>query len=614
MPEDNEKKEALAEPQKGGTSQSANGTADTAIKENKEQEPVITREEFEKLEKKEENKKVFGFLKNFKKDKPASFDDSKASSAHELEKKLNSALLKVEKLEGKFEMFQSSKSETSERMANLAEEVGELRSMIFSKEDTFARIEDEFEKTKEATAHMKPEKIHREIEDHAVEVMKVQAQQELQKNRIDQINKATRKTEKILDKFKSYENMLDISKQIRKQAEKINDSEKYTARMAAKTEKIFAELDSRLSEFQKYKKEIDDTNEMLRDMIKSIDSIEVKTDSLMSKDSFSKIKQESDDKLSELDTRIKILKDIVSALIDKISTHGVNISSDDLSAVRSEIHEDILRELEKSVPYDIDKKIKSLDTLNDNLDTKLRQIDAQIFKLQEKLESKKDISEMSPMHQEKDEFIAQINNLTPPQININPAQKLEPAPVIHNDRNKQLEQDAARPPPVQNIPKPFEEEPRSVPEQERPEYSYPLKHIEKVKNLFKRINSKPAQVPAKTIELPQPPVYNNIPEPIQHPQQTESESLRESLKKSIEQNKKQGTDIKSEIQRLKALYKERENLLEKEKESGKDIFKEQQLLDNASLDLGMAELDIIDGNEATSRQKIEKISAILENI
>ncbi|MEA3343594.1 MAG: hypothetical protein U9Q92_05480 [archaeon] len=614
MKEDNEKKESSAEPKKDEEPQTSDMEAGTSQKENKELEPVISPEEFEKLEKKEEKNKALGFLNNFKKDKPASADDSKPGSAHELEKKLNNTLLKVEKLEGKFEMMTSSKSDATERLSRLAEEIGELRSMIFSREDTYSNIESEFEKIKESTAHMKPEKIQREIEEHTAEVMKVQAQQELQKSRIDQQGKLIQKTEKILGKFKSYENMLDISKQIRKQTEKINDSEKYTARMAAKTEKIFAELDERLSEFQKYKKEIDDINEMLKDLVKSTDSLEIKTDSLMSKDSFSKIKQESDDKLSELDTRIKILKDIVSALIDKISTHGVNISSDDLSAVRSEIHEDILRELEKSVPYDIDKKIKSLDTLNDNLDTKLRQIDAQVFKLQEKLESKKDISEMSPMHQEKDEFIAQINNLTPPQININPAQKLEQAPVIHNDRNKQLEQDAARPPPVQNIPKPFEEEPRSVPEQERPEYSYPQKHIEKVKNLFKRINPKPAQVPAKTTELPQPPVHNNIHEPIQHPQQTESESLKETLKKSIEQNKKQGTDIKSEIQRLKALYKERENLLEKEKESGKDIFKEQLLLDNASLDLGMAELDLLDGNEATSRQKIEKVSAILESI
>ncbi|MCK5698927.1 MAG: hypothetical protein KAH93_03700, partial [Candidatus Aenigmarchaeota archaeon] len=462
MPEenkDNEKKEASASPdQEGGNLQPSVKAPDTPQKDDKELEPVITHEEFDNLEKTEQKKKLLGFLKSLKKDK--SGEDSKAQTQSELEKKLNEVMLKTEKLEGKLEIFQTSKSESGERIANLAEEVGELRSMIFSKEDTFAKIEDEFEKIKESTAHMKPEKIHRDLEEHAAEVMKVQAELELHKSRINNTEKLIEKTEKILDKFKSYENLLDISKEIKKQIEKISDSEKYTSRMAAKTEKIFAELDDRLTEFRKYTKEIDDMNEMLKDTIKSIDSLEIKTESRMTKESFSKIKQEQENKTAEQDTRIKTLKDIVGAIVDKISTHGVNISSQDLETIKTSVHEDILRELEKRVPDDLDKKISQLTTLNDDINAKLSQVDNS--RLKPAQIPTKGPSEISALHEEKSRLITQIDNLNPPAININRPRDI---PIIQPSSTHIYEQpDHPNPatPNIQNIPGQPKETPPST--------------------------------------------------------------------------------------------------------------------------------------------------------
>ena len=577
--------------------------SDTPQKDNTELEPVITREEFENIEKTEQKKKLLGFLKSLKRDKTD--HDNKAASQSDLEQKLNQLMLKTEKLEGKLEIFQSSKSESGERIANLAEEVGELRSMIFSKEDTFAKIEDEFEKVKESAAHMKPEKIHRELEDQSADVMKVQAQVELQKSRINSLEKLIQKTEKVLDKFKSYENLVDISKEIKKQVEKINDSEKYTSRMAAKTEKIFAELDNRLTEFRKYTKEIDDMNEMLRDTIKSIDSLEIKTDSKITKESFSKIKQEQDNKTAEQDTRIKTLKDIVGAIVDKISTHGVNISPRDLESIKTSVHEDILRELEKRVPDDIDKKISTIDTMSRDLTAKLSQIDKKT--LNPLQVPKKDTIQTPALHDEKARIITQIDNLTPPSININP-QIIPQTQSPYNNLNKQ----PARPPAIQNIPRQPEETHTSIQEHASSEPSLRQKHMEKVKSLFKKIKPSPTQSPAKHEIVQKPP--QNIQTLPAHPKETESENLKDSLKESIQQNKILGEDLKSEISRLKSLYKEKQNLLENEKSTGKDIFQQQILLDNASLDLGMAELDLLDGNEQTTRQKIEKVSTVLENI
>ncbi len=611
MPEenkDNEKKEASALPrQDGNKPQPSVKAPDTPQKDDKELEPVITHEEFDNLEKTEQKKKLLGFLKSLKKDKTG--EDSKSQTQSELEKKLNEVMLKTEKLEGKLEIFQSSKSESGERIANLAEEVGELRSMIFSKEDTFAKIEDEFEKIKESTAHMKPEKIHRDLEEHAAEVMKVQAELELHKSRISNTEKLIEKTEKILDKFKSYENLLDISKEIKKQVEKISDSEKYTSRMAAKTEKIFAELDDRLTEFRKYTKEIDDMNEMLKDTIKSIDSLEIKTESRMTKESFSKIKQEQDNKTAEQDTRIKTLKDIVGAIVDKISTHGVNISSQDLETIKTSVHEDILRELENRVPHDIDKKISQLATQNDDLDAKLSQfVNSRLKPAQIPA---KGTSEISALHEEKSRIITQIDNLNPPAININRPRDI---PIIQPSSTQIYEQpDHPNPatPNIQNIPGQPKETPPSTWEHVPSKLSPQQQDIDKVKNIFKK--TEPVQLQSQ--ETPASPLLSqNLQNSPQYPKETDSENLKDSLKESIQQNKMLGEDLKSEISRLKDLYKEKQSIIENKRSTGKEYSAQQILLDNASLDLGMAELEFLDGDETLSRQKIEKVSTVLENI
>ncbi len=936
---------------KSSKQQSSIKASGTPQKDDKELEPKITQDEFNNLEKTEQKKKLFGFLKSMKKDKTSESDQAQTQS--ELEKKLNEVMLKTEKLEGKLEIFQSSKSESGERIANLSEEVGELRSMIFSKEDTFAKIEDEFEKIKESTEHMKPEKIHRELEDHAAEVMKVQAEIELQKSRINNAEKLIDKTGKVLDKFKSYENLLDISKEIKKQTEKINDSEKYTTRMAAKTEKIFAELDNSLTDFQKYKKELDDMNEMLKDTIKSIDTLEIKTDSRMSKESFSKIKQEQDNKSAELDTRIKALKDIVSTMLNKMSTHDANPPACD-PTIKSELHESILKDIESTIHTGVDSKLnkqadelkasisqvtnlvsiimsdernlkQDLTNLKQDMDRKIDTVSlsghetitrmekkitesshtvADILSISQKKEhsmlhdldvlkqnSSKRASSISALeHSQKlhtrrfnkisasdntlktavkeqastlNSISAKMNNLKKYNTTLNKIKKditslkdskdnikvelssklskttdqtnktikeissalatlkdnqiylkdsmdLIPSTTIsqkkehsmlhdidvlkqnsskrassisalertlkyHTDQfnkisasdntlktaikeqsstldsisakmNDLKKYDSALDKIQNNItslkdskdnikeelssklskttdqtnktikeissalatlkdnqiylkdsidipstetaptnkktnPQDHSHEKNPVPQKhiiktpadnhqkiehpartdnikstiisttappdtsaveqlhknpdkqlqhnnpkssfikntqpiahETPRQSLYEKHVEKVKNIFQKIT--PAQPPTQkeTVPIKNQTHSQTTPQPIHPTKQTESENLKETLKESIEQNRQLGHDLKSEISRLKSLYKEKQNLIENEKNTGKDIFQQQILLDNASLDLSMAELDLLDGNEQITKQKIEKVSTVLENI
>ncbi|MFH1432100.1 MAG: hypothetical protein ABIG84_02690 [archaeon] len=855
MPNDIEKNNGLSPQLKIEDKPTSDSSTTSKIKEEDTLEPKITTEEFEALEKKEQNKKLFGFLQKLKKDKDAreSSTDMNQSNVQYIEKKLNDTLLKVEKMEGKFEMIESSKSETNDRIADLAEKIGELRSMIFSREDTFSGIETEFENIKESTAHMKPEKIHKEIEENALEVMKVQAQLELEKSKIDRLEKTQVKLTKLLDRFKSFENLLDVSKEIKAEIEQVKDSEKYTSRMAAKTEKIFSELDNRLSEFQKYKKEVNDMNELIKDLIRSNDTLEVKTDSLMSKDSFSKIREDQETKAAELDTRIKILKDIVSTLVDKMSRENLDLmTKDNLEKMRLDIRDELRKESLKDIDG-LNKSIKSISDTTDNLQNNIKRmqdiidglvqstskesLDSAVATITEKniqfeaglskladmlsimqkndkntkqelltlkkyLETKmaqisttglkekdlrhgleKGIKELeqkeqyaSQQHQELSEKINEIStqinesistitlledngrymkesidDLARPSLEssekelnkkidelknkisvladiISLMQKNErifkqdfceskknmdissnivnmednirymkdsidiiPTDVtdsdhsekriltqdLNNNRIKPAEIDRETSPSISvcdhlpethSIRQKDDELTENTPSksrtkdstkyhqniQEKQVHGYitpqldwrnpivmkadeirndslchpvtkelpeadlvPQKHMEKIKGLFNKIKSKSksksSSIPKDECVLSaQSPVQ--IPNPVENPKKKEMTDIKESQKDSMGANKIHGTNLTEEISRLKSLYHEKEALLEAEKRSGKDIFNQETLLENASLDLSMAELDLLDGNETTSRQKIERINALLENV
>ena len=105
---------------------------------------------------------------------------------------------------------------------------------------------------------------------------------------------------------------------------KIEETKRYTDRCSAKVEGIFSELTKRLAEVEKQKESVKKHGEMLDDMVKSVDKIEVKvSDAVKSKD------------LDRYTTKNE-LKELLGSVDKK-----------DLAAIRDSIHK--VRELDKKV-------------------------------------------------------------------------------------------------------------------------------------------------------------------------------------------------------------------------------------------------------------------------
>lgn len=606
-----------------------------------EVEPVITSEEFNSLEKTESKKKIFGFLKNLGAAKNTRNDDSVSADDNGTEKKLNDLMLKIEKLEGKFEMLDSSKSEHGDRMSNISEEIGELRSMIFSREETLGGIESEFRTIKEATAQIRPEKIAKDLESYSKDLMKAQAQSELEKSKVDRLEGELQKITDILDKIKSYENILEAAKDIKKQVDKIKDSEKYTERMAAKSEKIFGELDTRLLEFQKYKKDIEDSGEMIKDVVKSVDGLEIKIESLMPKDSFSKVKDETDTKIRDVDTRLKRLKDIVAELIER--TYSNRGSSSDLDAIKSTMHGEIAAGLAKQdavylgLKAGFEEKSEELE----ELERKFREISGAVLSLENNAsyvkESMRDSKaagrERVPCIESKvDDAAKQLEKETHKHICELDSKFRDISSSVENIEDKigylkeciDHESSAGsgfRPAIGAGILKSphvsdaihSDAEVKIIPKTSGPQRS------PSVAGSFGSSSSSGSLQIASDFAAAEK-ICGSLRDHLDMEKRAESGAVKAISKENAFQPKIKSSisssyskkDPADDIRHLKTLLDDLQKKIDLDKSGGLDISERQILVDNGSLHLGMAELDILDGDESASLQKIEKVKSLLE--
>lgn len=193
--------------------------------------------------------------------------------AKEEEKKptIDELLVKLEKIDGKLEVVDRFRETTDERTSRLSEQIGELRSMIMERERTSRNMEADFEKIKTLVKEIDPMALVKESEKKEKKIIETQVKIEKLENTISKLGEEVSGFRKVMDKIKSFENLVDLAKEVRGKISDVEDSKKYTDRLAAKVEAIFGELNKKLLELEEYKTKIDNLDELTRELVKSLD-------------------------------------------------------------------------------------------------------------------------------------------------------------------------------------------------------------------------------------------------------------------------------------------------------------------------------------------------------
>ncbi|MFH1978145.1 MAG: hypothetical protein ABIJ92_02370 [Candidatus Aenigmatarchaeota archaeon] len=280
----------------------------------KEEENVISQEEFKDLEK-EEKKKKFGLFSKKDEDVEQKKESPRSGNLDEL-------LFKVEKLEGKLESLDSQRAAGDERLSRLAEEIGELRSALLERERTFNKIESGYSKMKDIIDEVKPEKVIKGLEQINEIILKDQAKLESLELKTNKITEDSKSLRDILAKIRSFENIISVFDEMQKKLNEIESDKKYMAREAGKVESMFSESNKTLKEFRKYKEQIELNKDMLNEIMKSVDLIEIKLDKTANKDDLTDI----DDRLKNIhiayDDKVQDMKDLMQKLVKTMKEKG----------------------------------------------------------------------------------------------------------------------------------------------------------------------------------------------------------------------------------------------------------------------------------------------------
>jgi chromosome segregation ATPase len=262
----------------------------------------VPKEEVEKL------KERYGVTKGIPKRKVEEEVVETREKPEETEEvKISDLILRLEKVDGKLEVLDRSKADVEERLTHLAEEIGELRTMILEKERSFDELKSEFEKVQDTVSGLEPTKIKRIFEKTDQEILENRAKIETIENLVKALAEENKKFRKLMERIKSFENLVDISYEIDRKISQINDAKNYVDVAVSKVENIFSELNEKISQLESQREKIEKLDELTIEITKMLDEISVK---------LTKFVQEKDLK----DFKKSLEEDLVKLLREKAPT------------------------------------------------------------------------------------------------------------------------------------------------------------------------------------------------------------------------------------------------------------------------------------------------------
>lgn len=206
------------------------------------------------------------------------------------EEKSETTSIEIEKLKVLIETVREANKALEESLRNLSESIGELRSMVFQTEGSTKEMGLKLEKIEDEISQVKPKEIEKKFNELNSKIEKQQLAIEKLEVMSKDLGKKINEIHKMLKSIGGIENLINVNEEIQKKIKEIKEVFNYIERLALKTEKVFVDLSKSLNEFIVYKTRQESLEELSKDILKSIDEINVKLDGFSTKKDLEMIK------------------------------------------------------------------------------------------------------------------------------------------------------------------------------------------------------------------------------------------------------------------------------------------------------------------------------------
>jgi hypothetical protein len=215
-------------------------------------------------------------------------------------------ILRIEKMDGKLDIIDRFRNDMNERVTQLAEEIGELRTMILDRERSFDKISTEFEKIKDNVSDLEPGRIKGEFDKKENKILENKVKIEKIENLIKALGEENKKYRKLMEKIKSFENLMNISYDMDRRISKIEEVKNHADMIASKVENIFSELNEKVSELEGQREKIEKLDELTIEMTKMLDEISVRLSRFMEKKDLNEFKKDVEKEVDKLKKSLQV--------------------------------------------------------------------------------------------------------------------------------------------------------------------------------------------------------------------------------------------------------------------------------------------------------------------
>ena len=255
-------------------------------------EKVKTESKLEEIKEEEEEKK--GILGKLFKKKKKKVSEVVAEGEETIPETTVGTIsgMELEKIKIMLEAMKESKSSSDERIQTLAENIGELRSMVFRADADTKEISSKTEKIETEISGIRPREIEKKIKERDEKIEKHMIKIEKIERVIKDLGEKINKTYDMLKEMGGVENLAELNLEIKEKINDIKELVKYVERIGAKVERMSIDMGKNLEDFVVYKVRLDSLEDSSKDILKSIDSLNLKIGDLITKKDWDKQQEE----------------------------------------------------------------------------------------------------------------------------------------------------------------------------------------------------------------------------------------------------------------------------------------------------------------------------------
>ena len=223
----------------------------------------------------------------------------------------NKIAMELEKINVQVSSLKESKGASDERLQRVMETIGEIRSTVMQREAALSKEEALVKKIDDQVATIKPTEIAKEFAKRDKPITDLAMRADVLEDKVGLLNENMSHVQTLLRTIGGIENIAAMSKSMTAKINLVEDYLQKIDRMSDKVEKIFMDMNKKMEDFVLYKTKQETMDDLVKDLMKGIDSLTVKTESFMTKEDMNPVRTELGGLMTKLDETKKILNMLV---------------------------------------------------------------------------------------------------------------------------------------------------------------------------------------------------------------------------------------------------------------------------------------------------------------